>query len=227
MLMLCLQDILAEATKRYNATECPAGMQILFTWKQGIKDAQGGISELFEVRIDQDLIVSLSDEGLASDFFFQYFRDDPVAPEARRQLVRNFPLLWSQPANKSGDSVINHTASAKSKDGWWPRWQRVILPQDRAIQLQLHRLLLKRYRTWVEECILSAVVVCYVLLLILASLPPMRWVRKKVVSSVAYRAKQVAKLKKDIQQKITKTLSRSSSLMKLVQQPASTDLEVL
>eukprot|EP00981_Chlorochromonas_danica_P000137 scaffold39_cov176-Ochromonas_danica.AAC.3 len=221
------KDILAEATKRYDAAECPAGMQILFTWKQGIKDAHGEISELFEVRIDQNLIVSLSDEGLASDFFFQYFRDDPVAPEARRQLVRNFPLLWSQPANKSGDSIIRHTTSTKAKDGWWPRWQHVILPQDRAIQLQFHRLLLKRYRTWVEECILSAMVVCYVLLLILASLPPMKWVQKKVVSSVAYRAKQVAKLKKDIQQKITKTLSRSSSLMKLVQQPASTDLEVL
>lgn len=233
--MYGLQKILLEASEQYPHKECLEGMEILFKWRQP-REAND-----FQERLDivlGEYVITIREPGLAADFFYQYMlADDPVSEEAQADFPHNFPLLLNgppyQPSNESMLTMTTTTGGDGGGGGGYPfdndsrpvskRFSFTKLaaaylgPDHRQVRRMrrwkayMNSLLLKEYKRWQQDLLITVAVIVYCFVLVAISLPPALVERGvRVVNRV--RTKSIQQLNALIE---TTLLSRSNSFARL------------
>lgn len=212
----------------YPVTECPEGTEIAFTWHTASPPSATNVAEdWLEIVIDRQYVFPLHTPGLASDFFFQYFRSDaPVSDTAQKGIATLFPALFasSEPYIPSSTVVMNVPAAQlpnmKKRFSFTTFISKFLGPDHKEIRrirqwkMHLNSLLLSNkqnyYEKTREEVMATLAIVFYAVLLMLVSLPP-ALLEKGAKVVVRVRQRSMSRIKDTIQ----KTLSRSSSLMSM------------
>lgn len=224
-----IQKILLEASEQYPHKECLEGMEILFKWQQP-REANN-----FQERLDiviGDYVITIREPGLAADFFYHYMlADDPVSEEAQADFPHNFPLLLNGPPYQpSNESMLTMTTSSSTgypfdindsrpvnKRFSFTKLAASYLGQDhrqvrrmRRWKAYMNSLLLKEYKRWKQDLLITVAVIVYCFVLVAISLPPALVERGvRVVNRV--RTKSIQQLNDFFET----TLSRSQSLATL------------
>jgi hypothetical protein len=201
----------------YPHGECVEGLEILFKWRK--PRSSNNFRESLEIIIG-GFRVSIDEPGLAEDFFHFYIRsEDPISEEARAEFPRNFPALLrggpfipstDETRYQSSSQYISKPFSFKQAAIGYFAANYGQVKRVRKWKAYMNSLLLRDYRNWHQDFIITAAVIVYSIVLIVISLPP---------SLIESGVRAVHRVKKrsihQFHAAIEKTFSRSRSLASL------------
>jgi len=113
--------LLANASRKYEHTDCEKGLELLFTWKH--PQISNNYSNSFEVYVNKSLLAIINEPSIGRDFLSQFVNDEPVSPNAKIAFTSNFPIVLN---NQLKLNISNNNEANSNKPKWLHRLKQSI-----------------------------------------------------------------------------------------------------